>query len=332
MTGINYDKLTDEQAIDILKQECGKYEVEPRQSEIISASDVLYYYDAYGKLEDAILLQKWDKSLPKAVHQGLVESGIDIYEGVDVHDLDKEECPMCDRDMWAFKINQGRFNTTWHIDEYGDVPEYTELVTCIEGKMWNADEKEHHSTVLCASCDYGGYRHFQSNWKTEPNFTLLHDKTNEKSFFTVYENMVRWDFDFCMSDEVVDLWNLPGKHRGLPQAVAKDEVNGWLDKHRYVRITFSNLLNRLETNGYRVNERRLREVYDNVIEHWTTGIHPGDMRNTDRPKLDFTYVIDEYTNAYPRFYVSRGNESQLFNKIIQELKSEASSRVIVPEP
>lgn len=331
MAGINYDKLTDEQAIDILKQECGKYEVEPRETEIISASDVLYYYDAYGELEDAILLQKWDKSLPKSVHQGLVESGLDIYEGVNVHELDKEQCPMCDQDMWEFEINEGSFTSTYHVDEYGAVPKYSKLVSCIEGNIWNADEKEHHSSVMCASCNYTGYRQSDFYWSREPNFTVFYDETDEVSYFSVSDNMVRWDFESHISNEVADLWKLPGEHRGLPQAVAKNEINGWLDEYHYMRITFDNVVDSLERNGYKVNQRRLKRVYDDVTEHWTSAAYVQDKSNDDRPKLDFTYVIDEYTKTHPCLYVSRANESQLFNKIIQELKSKASSRVIVPE-
>ena len=96
MTAINYSELTDEEAIDILKNDFGSRLIEDRQNEIISAPDVLYYADAYGDLESAILLQGWDKTLPDTVHKGLLDSGLDIYEAVNTHDIDEEKCPHCD--------------------------------------------------------------------------------------------------------------------------------------------------------------------------------------------------------------------------------------------
>ena len=110
---MNYDKLTQDEALDILKNEYDEKEVETwdNRNHIISAPDVLYYADAYGDLEDAILLQGWDKTLPTRAHKGLLDSGMDIFEAVNTHDLETERCPSCGSDMWRFEIYTGNSHT-----------------------------------------------------------------------------------------------------------------------------------------------------------------------------------------------------------------------------
>jgi|APHM01.1.fsa_nt_gi hypothetical protein len=135
MTKIDYDKLTDDEATDILKADFGSRLIEDRQTEIISAPDVLYYADAYGDLETAILLQSWDKSLPDRVHKGLVDSGLDIYEAVNNHDLETQTCPSCDSDMWEFQIQHSDTYTETHwVDEHGEVEQRLGTVCAATGK------------------------------------------------------------------------------------------------------------------------------------------------------------------------------------------------------
>ncbi|OYR58497.1 hypothetical protein DJ70_02975 [Halorubrum halodurans] len=119
-----YDDMTDSVALHHLANDYGANDVKywMGRNHIISPQDVLYYADAYGDLEDAILLQSWDKRLPSRVHKALLDSGLDIYEAVNNHELKAERCPCCNADMWRFEIWQGGdYTSTDWVDEWGNV-------------------------------------------------------------------------------------------------------------------------------------------------------------------------------------------------------------------
>lgn len=305
---IHYDRLTDEQALDILKQDFGPGLVNDWKHQIISAPDVLYYADAYGDLEDAILLQSWDKSLPSRVHKGLLDSGYDIYEAVNNHDLEKETCPCCGSDMWRFEIHTGHgYNQTEWVDEWGNVTgDYVEFVEQVDGHIWNAGKEDDHAPVLCPACSTDAHRDFPRKASHSGSVRVHYGETDEISGFSVKGNLVRWDFEAYFGDKMTDLWGLPGGHEdGLAKALATKGLTDWLDEHGWTEIAEATVKEAAKPpkRGYKVGRE-----YRRIAEEWAES-------DETHPDLDFTYVIDFATFGHPSFFVAEENEDLLLREI-----------------
>lgn len=310
---IDYNRLTDDEAIDILKTDFDSREVETwlNRGEIISAPDVLYYADAYGDLEDAILLQGWDKTLPVRVHKGLLESGCDIFEAVNCHDIDAETCPSCDSDMYRFEIPTGTgYTQTEWVDEWGNVTDdYVEHVECVEGHIWNADPDPDHAPILCAACSMDSHYDFPRRETDSGSVRIHYGETDEISGFSVAGNLVRWDFEAYFGDEMTDLWGLPGGHEeGLAAALAGSTLTDWLDEHGWTEIAQDTVKSELSQRAA-LKTRGLRKEYRRIAEEWA------EARET-HPDLDFTYVIDFATFGSPSFFVAEDNRDALLAEIV----------------
>jgi hypothetical protein len=308
---MDYKKLTDDEAIDILKNDFDPAVVEDRRNEIISAPDVLYYADAYGDLESAILLQAWDKTLPDRVHRGLLESGLDIYEGVNTNDLEKERCPCCGSDMWRIEIYQGDgYTSTDWVDEWGNVTgEYIEYVESIDGHLWNAAKEEDHAPVLCAACSMDAHREFPRTASHSGSVRIHYGETDEISGFSVKDNLVRWDFEAYFGDGMTDLWGLPGGHEeGLAKALATSTVTDWLDEHDWVEVAKDTVKENCEKR-IQIKTRTFDREYRRIAEEWAEAFET-------HPDISFTYVIDFATFGSPSFFVDEENSDELIDEIV----------------
>ncbi|WP_229112812.1 hypothetical protein [Halapricum desulfuricans] len=300
--------MTEEKAIEYLIEDFGEEEVSKWQerNHILSAPDVLYYADAYGDLEDAILLQAWDKTLPERVHKGLLDSGLDIFEGVNTNDLEKMRCPSCGSDMWEIEIYSGSNYThrEW-INDWGDVTgDFVEFVASPDDYLWNADPEEDHAPVLCSACSHDAHYDFPRR-KADPGYVAVHyGETDEISGFSVRGNLVRWDFEAY--DNMTDLWVLPGGHEGLPRALAESTLTDWLDSHNWTEIAFETV-RKAAYQG--IGRRTLEREYKRLATEWAEG-------DETHPDLDFTYVIDFSTFGYPSFFVNDAYRDALLAEII----------------
>mgnify|MGYP006926865901 FL=1 len=316
MTGINYDKLTEEQALDILKEECKNTDIENIQHQIKSASDVLYYKDAYGDLEDAILLQGWDKSLPQRVHRGLLESGMDIYEAVNTHDLDELDCPMCGCDMWRFEIPAMEYTESEWINEHGDVSKHPTFVSTKSGHVWNGDEHEDHASVLCASCNHNRGRKFQNNYRIKSGYQIYVGETNSICTFSACDNLIRWDSDMSVRDVYIHIDETPSEFSEFPKAVATDAITQWLYQHNYERITFEEIKQSSQLTNAPLHKPGLQRVYDENINTLHNMVKHSDS-------IDYTYVLDAQTKSRAQFYTHKSNKEHLKQCVIEEIKAEA---------
>lgn len=315
MTAINYSELTDEEAIDILKNDFGSRLIEDRQNEIISAPDVLYYADAYGDLESAILLQGWDKTLPDTVHKGLLDSGLDIYEAVNTHDIDEEKCPHCDSKLYPFEIDIGRgYTKTKWISEWGDVTgEYLEFVENKDQYLWNANPDENDAPVLCPACSIDRGYEFPKH-STDPGSVRVHyGEFNEISGFSIIDNLVR--FDFAYHDNMTDLYPLPDGEEGLPKALASGEHTEWLDANNWTEIALETVKEH-EDVQLKFGNRTTSRLYKQIVQDWAES-------NETHPDLDFSYVIDFSTFGSPSLFVSEENEDRLLAEIVDLIERRA---------
>ena len=308
---IDYDRLTDAEALDILKQDFDPQEVESweARNHIISAADVLYYADAYGDLEDAILLQGWDKTLPVSAHKALLDSGYDIFEAVNCHDIEKERCACCDADMWPFEIGTGSGYTQreW-VDEWGNVTsDMVEYVSDPAGHIWNAMEEPDHAPVLCSACSHDVHYDFPRTLSNSGSVVVHYGETDERSAFSVTGNLIRWDFE-AYYDDMTDLWGLPGGEKGLPVALADGSYTEWLADNDWAEVAFDAVKEQGRART-RMKIRTFDREYRRIAEEWAEG-------EETHPDLDFTYVIEFVSFGKPSFVVPVEHKDELIAEIV----------------
>ena len=307
----DYENMMDSVALSYLAEDFGRDEVKTwlDRNHIISPTDVLYFADAYGDLEDAILLQSWDKSLPSRAHKGLLDSGMDIYEAVNNHDLEKQRCPCCDADMWEFEIYHGDgFTQTEWVDEWGNVSDdWIEFVSDVDGHYWNADPENDHAPVVCPACSHDMGRDFPIKPDHSGSVRVHYGETDEISGFAVKGNLVRWDFEMFYDDNMTDLWGLPGGHEnGLAKALASDSLVEWLNDNDWTEIA---LKTAKDASRPGISTRTFHREYKRIASEWA-------QSNETHPDIDFTYVIDFATFGDPSFFVAEENEGALLAEIV----------------
>ena len=307
---IEYSTMTETEARQDLIADFGLHDVElwEDRNHIISYTDVLYYADAYGDLEDAILLQGWDKSLPETAHRGLLDSGLDIYEGVNCHNMETERCPSCGSDMWRFEIwcGDGHTQTEW-VDEHGNVTDdWVEFVSEPDGYIWNAAPEDDHAPILCAACSMDSHYDFPRQADESGSVRVHFGETNEISGFSVAGNLVRFDHEWNIDAGMTDLWGLPGDYEGLPVALAENSLHEWLDEHDWTEIAQKEVKD--TANPY-ISTRTFYREYRRIASEWA------DSDET-HPDLDFTYVIDFATFGKPSFFVAEENKAALLAEIV----------------
>ncbi|UBF22669.1 hypothetical protein HRTV-25_gp88 [Halorubrum tailed virus 25] len=306
----DYENMMDSVALSYLAEDFGHDEVKMwlDRNHIISPTDVLYYADVYGDLEDAILLQSWDKSLPSRAHRGLLDSGYDIFEAVNNHDLEKERCPCCDADMWRFEIRHGEgYTQTEWVDEWGNVTDdFVEFVSDVESRFWNAEPEDDHAPILCPACSHDIGYDFPTHADQSGSVRVHYGETDEISGFSVKGNLVRWDFEAYFGDEMTDLWGLPGGHEdGLAKALASGSLAEWLEDNNWTEIALKTAKDAAPSN---ISTRTFHREYKRIASEWAKS-------DETHPDLDFTYVIDFSTFGHPSFFVAEENEAALLAEI-----------------
>ena len=306
-----YSNMTETEARQHLVEDFGLNAIElwEDRNHFKNYVDVLYYADAFGDLEDAILLQGWDKTLPDRVHKGLLESGADIYEAMECHDIEAERCPCCDSDMFRFELPGGtNYTHTEWVDEWGNVSDdWVEYVDDIGGHIWNANREDDHAPVLCGACSLDSHRDFPIRDYDSGSVRIHYGETDEISGFSVAENLVRWDF-LGYYDGMTDLFDLPDGEHGLPVALVKRELPEWLEANNWTEIAQQTALDEASKRSA-LKRRGFRQEYRRIAEDWA------EARDT-HPDLDFTYVIDFATFGSPSFFVAEENKDALLAEIV----------------
>lgn len=298
----NYDEMSQSEAINQLVEDFSQSKVEVWQDTnyIIDATDVLYYADAYGDLEDAVKLQGFDKTLPTAAHKGLLDSGLDLFEAVNCHDMDTERCPSCDSEMWEFEIHEPGGNTSRHwVDEYGNLDRHNEFISDPAGHIWNAAREDDHAPLLCTPCSMHTGEDFRNGL-----IAVHYGETDEISAFSMAGNLVRWDFvsrvGFRTNADWTDLWGLPIDGQELATAFAKNQEHRSFEEVGWASIDKGDIEEQVEHH----RSYKTRRVYKNVITEWAEG-------SETHPDLDFTYLIDTTSYRTPTVWVAEENRDEL---------------------
>lgn len=304
---LDFDKLTDGEALGILTEEHGSQTISAWKDQIISASDVLWYLDEYEftTLEDAIALQGWDKRLGKRIHQGLINSGADIQEATECHDIadDVERCPGCGTEMYWFELPGGRnYTETEYVDEYGElIGEDIKFVEQPSGMYWNADKQEDHAPHLCNCCSVDMFRRFDRGTST---ISVFYGETDEYNKFHMEGNIVMWDMYY--DHGMTDLHLLPGDHNDLPQALAKNNLTEFLDEHDWAEVSWS-VYKRQRDYGRLYNARR---EYKDIAREWAEAKEP-------HPDVSFTYVVNE--SSWPSFYLPEDKKEDFLDLLEEQI-------------
>jgi len=285
MTAIDFEKLTDDDALAILKNEFEPWLVDEWRNEIESAADVFWYTEAYADDYDeadlmmAIQLQGWDKSLPEQVHQGLVDSHIDLFETSNTHDLEAGHCPSCESKMWCFTVETGRgWSETESVTEYGEIVNHYRFVGYMDGRVWDANHHDDDAAFLCDGCRYDlFYRHTSS-------VSVNYGDIDKVSGFDVDGDIVRWQWKYNSDDNYTDLHYIPGDATELAEAVVQNNRHEWFSKYNWESINREMLIEECE---FTEREATLsRRPFNDVLKEWA------EAKET-HPDIDYTYIIDE---------------------------------------
>jgi len=120
---MNYDKLTDEEALDIIKKhdEVSDRDFAELSSYIEDPASVLYWLDADGDFEQAVRIQGLPMDTPIKVARGLHETDYDLL-AFEVNTAEPEhiECAGCGSELYEFQHAVSNYTESFWISEYGD--------------------------------------------------------------------------------------------------------------------------------------------------------------------------------------------------------------------
>jgi len=313
-----YGKMTEPEARHYLTIEYGEGEVATweERNHFKNYIDVLYFSDAYGDLEDALLLQAFDKTVPDGVHKGLIESGWDIFEAVNCNDLDKKLCAGCDTEMYEIEINEGDGHTSrrW-MDEYGNAEgDFLEYVDDEAGHIWNADREDCHAPVLCTACSHDISWDFPDRLHHNGSVVVHYGETDEVSAFGVWNGLVRWDFWSRYGEgNWTDLFWVPGDSEDLAHSFATKNVVEYMDSIGWSEISESQAMDALPAG---VRGLKAKKQYRRLAEEWS------EAEETN-PDVRFTYLIDHASFGNPSFWVADEDREELMDVITDLIQRRA---------
>lgn len=315
-----YSEMNEAEAYNYLALDFGLKEIGTwaDRNHIKNSVDVLYYADAFGDLEHAILLQAFDKSLPTQVYESLLETGWDLFEAVNCADLETFRCPGCDTEMWEIEIDEGHSYTSreW-IDEYGNTSEFVEFVDDPAGRIWNADREADHSPALCWCCSNDVHYDFPRRISDSGSVVVHYGETDEVSAFAVWNGLVRWEedrFDSWNAGNWADLLNVPGDTEDMAHAFATSSPAEFMQSVGYVKLHESDVLDALPI---RRRTHRYRSEYRAIVAGWAEG-------QETNPALGFTYIIDYTGYRSPSFWVAEDNYDELLGELVDQYMQEYS--------
>jgi hypothetical protein len=306
---MNYNKLSNDEALDILKNEYNVRQIQEHwnNNNIVSAPDVLYYADAYGDLDDAVQLQAWDKSLPERVHRGLLDSGLDIMEAVNCHNLEAERCPCCDEDIYEFEIREpGGHISRHHISDMGDIGDYITYVSDPGGRIWNPSPESDHAPCLCPACSMDIGREFRNR-----GVYVHYGEEDEMSAFSVSGNLVRWDFMSrigCRNNaNWTDLYGVPGGGKTIAEAFATGNKTEYFEKVGWSKITPNDVdgfFNHIAHKSYRVRNR-----FTDVMELFR-----------EESRGECPYIVDFTTFRTPTMWIPEQHKSKMVDLLVERIE------------
>lgn len=156
---MDYTKLTDEEALDILKlnDEVPDSDFAELEQYIEDPVSVLYWTDADGDFKMAVHVQGLPMETPVQVARGLYEAGYDLL-AFEVNTAEPEviECAGCGQELYEFEQSSGGYTERFWISEYGEhmYDEVEFLSDPSAPPYWNADPNGPY--IACTACHHDG--------------------------------------------------------------------------------------------------------------------------------------------------------------------------------
>jgi len=317
---MNYDRLTMEEALDILrKHDEADWSNDRLWDEVIEPSDVLYWLDAFGDQSLAINCQGLPKDLPD-----------DVVRKVDEYDVlndwlgkvSETECPICETVFYEFDWKYDYL----YVSEHGDNRNYVEYVTDPAGYFWDTSG-EHR--IMCQSCTQS--RGFPQSW-IEPSrnsVRVFYGERDKFSRFSHSSGVIRWDFMWDEDhDTSTDLYNLRAKDndelvKGREIAASFAESNANRDA-MMARLGFKRLYVKKIDQSVKGRRKFWRYAKETLVK-WATLDSESMVNEPTHPDLDFTYIIEgEYQAWIPEEHFDKFEAELVWQSLVDACDFESA--------
>lgn len=313
---MDYDKLTDDEALDILEEHD---EAPPREEGTLwdyieEPAEVLRWLDADGDFELAVMVQGLPPETPIEVARGLKEAnhdqGLDLLEHlVDLPAVEEHTCAGCGSELFEFEHNpmDSSWSDSFWISEYGDYiyDEMEFLSDPAAPPYWQADEDGPH--LACDVCHIDGIvedrYHGPAAFSGERAFRIYDGQTGLMSQYTTggqCGTVVRddWYWDSMADDD----WVPAGEILPEPAEVifrARDvdhDLDDVLGHHGWTPFTADDIIE-YSTRDDAPEHAGLNDSYrgkknlKEIITDWSNADEP-------HPSFDFPYAIDKGSEVW----------------------------------
>ena len=337
---MDYDKLTDDEALDILRNhddvsESDFAELEQYIEEPVS---VLYWTDADGDFEQAVRIQGLPMDTPIKVARGLNDTDYDLLaHEVVTPEVEERTCAGCGQTLYEFEFTgtPGAWTDSFWISEWGDhmYDEMEFLSDPAAPPYWQADPDG--PMIACSVCHHDGIiDHYRYGLREESGEYALRGfdgKTDRLTQYTVGGDcgtVVRDDWYWFSMDDREDKWHPLGevfpfdeREFMLEYCRGRADVKAVLDEHDYVIVdkndvvSFSKQPSMPDTVTLQVNKYgrgRDGRKFDEVIEGWSNAQEP-------HPDLKFRYLIDKGSDVF----VHKDNADRVRLELLEQTLSNA---------
>jgi hypothetical protein len=301
---MDYSRLTEEEATDILEKHDEAVWDERLWSEVISPPDVLYWLDAYGDLSLAINCQGLPKDLPSDVVKAINEYDVlNDWDGT----VSREECPICNTELFDFSFGHDHRV----VDKWGDHHDYLEYLGDSATRCYDTTE-EH--PFMCQSCSEHTEQDFGRHDGTRGVRIFYGGRSDLYYSFRCCNGIVlRGDYtydDDCVAnnvrneetDEVFDVEEIERAFAG-----GRDDKKKLIEGMGYTTIRYD------EVDVHKKGMGRAKHDIQEILEDWTTAPYDPNTPENNHPDLPFTYIIEGDKSIYC--------ENQHAHTLLNEIKS-----------
>lgn len=288
---MDYDRLTEEEALDILRNhdETDSNEVNDliERGEIIEAADVLYWMDAFGDLQLAVQAQPLPKDLPDGVVEEI--TNYDVLGGWR-GGLNEVECPVCNTEIYEFDWEHDYI----YFNRCGDNQRHVEYIDDPAGNYWDTTD-EHH--ILCQQCN-NSRDTFVRDIDGHLGVKVFYGDHDSWYPFSYNSGVVRWDGESIFNEkcEEYNLRTADGEDFVRLREVAKAFAGATSKSKLMEKLGWTSIGERdldVKTPGIRRTYRYTREI----LEKWASVTDSTETEPT-HPDFDFPYIIENGRRIY----------------------------------
>jgi hypothetical protein len=289
---MDYSRLTDEEAEDILRKHDEAQWDDRLWNEVIEPADVLYWLDAFGDQSLAINCQGLPKDLPTPVVRGVNE--LDVLNGWNgEHTV--LDCPTCRTELHEFGWGRGGHRV---MSEYGDIHDFIGYLSESSGQMYDA-VNEHR--LMCQGCAESTNETF-GRWNSYQGVTIFYGQDNDDSYykFRHTNGIVSRD---CYGDHSGTCVDRNVRNEWSEEYVSVEEIErafaaGRSEKQKLIEVDLN-----FCSIGYDELDVKKRGVgraendVQEIMQDWAEVIYDPEIENC-HPDLPFVHIIEDGKRMY----------------------------------